>query len=99
MVAQRVFFAIVTLFIVSAFIFLGVELLPGDAAEAILGQTATPETLAVFRRELGLDTPPHTRYVAWLGRLFHCLQIISSGIRISWRMGILQVTGKWMDIG
>ena len=69
LVAQRVFFAIATLFIVSAFIFLGVELLPGDAAQAILGQTATPETLAVFRRELGLDTPPHTRYIAWLGRL------------------------------
>lgn len=70
MVAQRVFFAVVTLFVVSAFIFLGVELLPGDAAEAILGQTATPETLAVFRRELGLDFPPHTRYIAWLGRIF-----------------------------
>ena len=70
MVAQRVFFAVVTLFVVSAFIFLGVELLPGDAAEAILGQTATPETLAVFRRELGLDMPPHTRYIAWLGRIF-----------------------------
>jgi len=69
MVAQRVFFAVVTLFVVSAFIFLGVELLPGDAASAILGQTATPETLAVFRRELGLDMPPHTRYIAWLGRI------------------------------
>jgi peptide/nickel transport system permease protein len=69
MLAQRFAFAVATLFVVSAFIFLGVELLPGDAAQAILGQTATPETLAVFRRELGLDLPPHTRYVAWLGKI------------------------------
>ena len=61
LVAQRITFAIVTLFVVSMFIFLGVELLPGDAAEVLLGKTATPETVAVFRRELGLDPPPHTQ--------------------------------------
>ena len=67
---QRVAFAIGTLFIVSLFIFLGVELLPGDAAEVILGKTATPETIAVFRRELGLDIPVHIRYVEWLTNVF-----------------------------
>lgn len=67
---QRVAFAIGTLFIVSLFIFLGVELLPGDAAEVILGKTATPETIAVFRRELGLDIPGHIRYVEWLTNVF-----------------------------
>ncbi len=69
MVAQRFVFALATLFVVSAFIFLGVELLPGDPAQAILGQQATPETLAVMRKELGLDLPPHTRYVIWLGNV------------------------------
>ena len=67
---QRVAFAVGTLFIVSLFIFLGVELLPGDAAEVILGKTATPETIAVFRRELGLDIPVHIRYVEWLTNVF-----------------------------
>ena len=67
---QRVAFAIGTLFIVSLFIFLGVELLPGDAAEVILGKTATPETIAVFRRELGLDIPVHIRYIEWLTNVF-----------------------------
>ncbi|MCZ6774531.1 MAG: ABC transporter permease, partial [Proteobacteria bacterium] len=56
-----------TLIIVSLIIFLGVEALPGDLAEAVLGQQATPETVAAFRRELGLDLPPHTRYFQWLG--------------------------------
>jgi peptide/nickel transport system permease protein len=48
-------------------IFVGVEALPGDLAEAILGQGATPETVAAFRQELKLDLPAHERYFAWLG--------------------------------
>ncbi len=67
MVAQRIALGLVTLFIVSLIIFLGVELLPGDLAEAVLGQSATPETIAAFRRELGLDLPPHIRYIEGLG--------------------------------
>lgn len=89
MLAQRCAFAVVTLFVVSAFIFLGVELLPGDAAEAILGQTATPDTLAVFRRELGLDMPPHTRYIAWLGNIFQG----DFGISISNRYEVSHLVG------
>lgn len=67
MVAQRLGLGLITLFVVSLIIFLGIELLPGDLTEAILGQSATPETVAAFRRELGLDLPPHTRYIEWLG--------------------------------
>ncbi len=67
MVAQRLGLGLLTLFVVSLIIFLGVELLPGDLAEAILGQAATPETVAAFRRELKLDLPAHTRYLEWLG--------------------------------
>ncbi|MDA1097525.1 MAG: ABC transporter permease [Proteobacteria bacterium] len=66
MVAQRLALGLLTLFIVSLIIFLCVELLPGNLAEAILGQAATPETVAAFNRELGLDLPPHERYIAWL---------------------------------
>ena len=58
---------LLTLIIISLLIFLGVELLPGDVAETILGQSALPETVEAFRRELKLDLPAHTRYVTWLG--------------------------------
>ena len=66
MIAQRLALGFLTLFVVSLIIFLGVELLPGDFAEAILGQAALPETVAAFRRQLGLDLPPHERYIQWL---------------------------------
>ena len=67
MVAQRLALGLLTLFVVSLVISLGVELLPGDLAEAILGQSALPETVAAFRRDLGLDQPLHIRYLQWLG--------------------------------
>ena len=70
MVAQRLALGLLTLFAVSLIIFLGVELLPGDITQAILGQSATPETVAAFRRELQLDLPPHERYISWLGGIF-----------------------------
>ena len=66
MVAQRLALGLLTLFVVSLIIFLGVELLPGDLAEAILGQAASPETVAAFRAELKLDLPAHERYIQWL---------------------------------
>ncbi len=67
MVARRLALGLLTLFVVSLIIFLSVELLPGDLAQEILGQAATPETVAAFRRELKLDLPPHERYLDWLG--------------------------------
>ena len=89
MLAQRIGFAIVILFIVSLFIFLGVELLPGDAAEEILGKTATPETVAAFRRELGLDLPLHTRYIEWVSNIFQG----DLGISLSNRMEVSHQVG------
>ena len=67
MVAQRLALGLLTLFVVSLIIFLSVELLPGDLAQAVLGQAATEETVQAFRRELKLDLPPHERYLDWLG--------------------------------
>lgn len=67
MVGQRLLLGLLTLFVVSLIIFLGVELLPGDLAQAILGQAATPETVAAFRKELKLDLPAYERYFEWLG--------------------------------
>ena len=65
--AQRIALGLLTLFVISLIIAFGVELLPGDLAQEILGQGATPEGLRVLRLQLGLDTPPHIRYLDWLG--------------------------------
>jgi peptide/nickel transport system permease protein len=62
---QRTALGMFTLFAVSVIIFLAVGLLPGDVAQTMLGQSATPETVAAFRAQLGLDQPPLTRFVAW----------------------------------
>ena len=66
-IAKRLAFGVLTLFVISLLIAIGIEMLPGDLAQAILGQAATPETVAAFRKELGLDQPVHLRYVTWLG--------------------------------
>ncbi len=70
LVVQRLALGCLLLLAVSAVIFLGVEALPGDTAQAILGQSATPQALANLRAEMGLDQPALTRYFAWLGGIF-----------------------------
>ncbi len=70
MLIQRVSLGLLILFVVSLIIFLGVSLLPGDAAQAMLGQSATPETVAALRKQMGLDLPPHIRYFKWLSGIF-----------------------------
>ena len=67
LIVQRLGLGLLTLFFVSVIIFLGVEALPGDIATEILGQDALPETVENFRKELGLDKPPVTRYFEWVG--------------------------------
>lgn len=68
MVLQRLGLGFLTLLVVSLVIFISVELLPGDFAQAILGQSATQETLQAYRDELGLERPPLVRYWEWLSR-------------------------------
>ena len=67
LIAQRVALGLLLLFMVSVLIFIGTLILPGDVAQSILGQSATPEALANLRRDLGLNDPPVQRYFAWLG--------------------------------
>lgn len=64
---ERILFGLFSLFVVSVIIFFAVEMMPGDLAEAILGQSATAETLAAFRAQLGLDEPAISRFFSWLG--------------------------------
>lgn len=57
---------ILTLAAVSFLIFAVMDLLPGDVASIMLGTSATPETLAALRHELGLDQPLLFRYGQWV---------------------------------
>ena len=62
----RLSLIIVTLIAVSIAIFTLIELVPGDAAQVMLGQQATPDNLKNLRAQMGLDRPPHVRYLDWI---------------------------------
>jgi peptide/nickel transport system permease protein len=66
-VLRRLAAALGLLLIVSILIFLGTEVLPGDAATAVLGRNSTPEAYKIVRAQLGLEKPMPQRYVEWLG--------------------------------
>lgn len=89
LIAQRLALGILLLLAVSILIFVGTELLPGDVAQAILGQTATPEALANLREELGLNDPAYVRYFDWLGGVLtgDLGTALSNGQNISEAMG------------
>lgn len=70
-VLHRLGLGLFTLIVVSVVIFASLSLLPGGFAESVLGQNATPEAVAAFNRELGLDRPAPLRYVEWV---LHALQ-------------------------
>ena len=58
---------IATLAVASVVVFAVLELLPGNAAQVILGDSATPESLAAMEAQLGLDRPALERYTQWVG--------------------------------
>jgi len=67
LIAQRIALGVLLLLAVSVLIFVGTQILPGDVAQSILGQSATPQALANLREELGLNDPAYVRYFRWLG--------------------------------
>ena len=69
LLGQRLALGLLSLFAVSVIIFLAVGMLPGDIAQAMLGQSATPETVAAYRAQMGLDLPPLTRFGHWIWQL------------------------------
>ena len=68
-ILQRLAFGLVTLLVVSMVIFVAVNALPGDFAQAILGQGATDEAVTQIRADLGLDQNYFLRYFGWLGNV------------------------------
>src|SRR3954447_1969258 len=66
MILKRIGLGILTLWLVSLVVFAAVIALPGDAATAILGKTATPERVAALREQLNLNQSIVTQYTEWL---------------------------------
>jgi peptide/nickel transport system permease protein len=71
LIINRLLLGILTLWAVSVLIFICTQILPGDVASAVLGQGATPDALAAFRKELGLNVPAYQRYFNWLWGALH----------------------------
>ena len=67
LILKRIGAAALTLLLVATVVFTITSLLPGDAAQETLGQSATPEAVAALRAQLGLDQPAPVRYLRWLG--------------------------------
>ena len=79
--ARRLLYLLPVLFGVALLTFLIASLLPGDLATVLLGDQATPETLAALRRDLGLDQPIPLRFAHWLA------QVLQGDLGRSFRTG------------
>lgn len=71
LMTQRIALGLLLLLAASVLIFVGTQILPGDVAQAILGQSATPQALANMREAMGLNDPAYVRYFRWLGAALH----------------------------
>jgi peptide/nickel transport system permease protein len=70
-VGRRLIGALIALLAASVLIFIAVQLLPGNAAEAVLGRNASPRAVAILEHQMHLDQPVVTRYLDWLGGFVH----------------------------
>lgn len=89
LILSRIGLGLLTLLVVSIVIFLLTQILPGDVASSVLGQNATPENLAAYRHELGLDQPAYLRYFTWLIGVLHG----DFGVALTNKQNIIEVLG------
>ena len=68
-ILKRLITLLATLAVTSALVFLVLEVLPGNAAQVLMGPDASPEAVAALSARLGLDQPAHLRYLHWIGGL------------------------------
>lgn len=67
MVWRRALLGVLTLVLIAVIVYFATTVLPGDAATAILGQSATPARVAKVKAELGLEEPVVKRFFEWIG--------------------------------
>jgi len=70
-IVRRLLLGVLVLVLVSVVVFAATQALPSDPARAILGRSATPQSLAALRRVLHLDRPVLEQYWTWLTGLLH----------------------------
>lgn len=68
-ILRRIVTMIPILLFVSILLFFIMNILPGDAAAGIAGENMSPEQLEQLREDMGLNRPPHIRYLDWIGRV------------------------------
>lgn len=69
--ALRTLFSVVVLIVLSVLVFAATTILPGNVADVILGQNATPEARTALVHQLHLDLPAPARYLDWIGGMAH----------------------------
>jgi len=70
-IARRAGASLLTLFIATIVVFVGVRALPGDPAIALSAENPSPQVIAAIRHEYALDKPLPVQYVVWLGKALH----------------------------
>lgn len=68
-IVKRLAYTILTVWLVATIVFVATAVLPGSAAQMILGRVSSPEALQALEAELGLNQPIHIRYFSWVGDL------------------------------
>ena len=81
---------LLTLLAASVVVFTVLDILPGNAAEVMLGESATPQSVAALSAKLGLDRPPVVRYVDWMKGL----ATGELGMSIAYDTPIAQLVGE-----
>lgn len=89
-ILKRIGQSIIVLFIVTVLVFLVMHMIPGDPVAIYLGETATPEQVAHYTKEFGLDQPLYIQYIRWVGGLFKG----EMGRSISFSMDVTQLLPK-----
>ena len=93
-VLRRLLSFVLTLLATSLVVFAVLELLPGNAAQVILGETATPESIAAMEEKLGLNQPAATRYLSWMGGMLQG----QTGLSISYDTPTAQLMAERMQV-
>jgi peptide/nickel transport system permease protein len=93
-VLRRLLSFVLTLLATSVVVFAVLELLPGNAAQVILGETATPESIAAMEDKLGLNQPAATRYLSWMGGMLQG----QTGLSISYDTPTAQLMAERMQV-
>lgn len=89
-ILRRILLGVATMFVISILVFLATEALPGDAAVAKLGRSATPEALAAFRAHYHLNEPVFSQYFLWLGQVLRG----DFGISLSTSLPVTHLIGQ-----